>query len=217
MTASQQPGNPRRSGRGLSRATPAALAAMFLLALAFAGMAIASGSGGATVQASPNAKLGETVLVSGQGRTLYALSPETAAHLLCRSAECLRAWPPLTVPSRSTRLKAGSGVHGHLAVIRRGDGVLQVTLRGMPLYRFAGDSARGQVNGQGIQSFGGTWHAVTAAAGEAPSSTDTPTRTSSAPSTSAPAAPSTTPAYTPPASTPTTTTTSTAPSSGSGW
>jgi predicted lipoprotein with Yx(FWY)xxD motif len=105
--------------------------------------------------------------VNAQGRTLYALSPETTTHLLCKSSQCLAFWPPLTVPSRTTKLKAGSGVHGRLGVLRRSNGVLQVTLRGLPLYRFARDRGKNEANGQGIQSFGGTWRAVGASAGSA--------------------------------------------------
>jgi hypothetical protein len=57
--------------------------------------------------------------------------------------------------------------------------VMQVTADGAPLYYFSGDSAAGQVNGQGIKSFGGVWYAVQAsgqplkstAAAAAPAST----------------------------------------------
>jgi predicted lipoprotein with Yx(FWY)xxD motif len=115
-------------------------------------------------------------VVNAQGHTLYALSPETATHLLCKSNECLKFWPPLTVSSTAITLKDGAGVHGHLAILRRRNGLLQVTLRGMPLYRFSRDHAKGQANGEGIESFGGTWHAVVAT-----------TRKPSAPSAPAPA------------------------------
>jgi predicted lipoprotein with Yx(FWY)xxD motif len=66
-------------------------------------------------------------------------------------------------------------VQGKLSIVRRANGILQVTLRGMPLYRFSGDTAKGQANGQGIKSFGGAWHAVTAASSSTPPST--PART----------------------------------------
>lgn len=51
---------------------------------------------------------------------------------------------------------------------------------GMPLYRFAGDGAKGQANGEGIQSVGGTWHVVTAKASSgasAPAPAPAPTTT----------------------------------------
>jgi predicted lipoprotein with Yx(FWY)xxD motif len=100
------------------------------------------------------------VLVSSQGRTLYVLTPETASHLLCKSSECLKFWPPVTVPSSRTKLKAAAGVHGHFGILRRSNGMLQVTLNGLPLYRFSEDQANGEVNGQNFKSFGGTWHVV---------------------------------------------------------
>lgn len=117
-----------------------------------------------TVKSASNATLKETVVVNGQGRTLYALSPETTHHLLCTSSECFNHWPPLTVRSAKVKLKAGPGVHGALGVLRRSNGSFQVTLRGLPLYRYAEDHAKGDAKGEGIESFGGTWHAITASA-----------------------------------------------------
>src|ERR1700730_5889212 len=124
-----------------------------------------------------NATLNETVVIDGHGRTLYALHPETTHHLLCRSHACFEAWPPLTVHSASTTLQAGHGVEGHLGLLHRSDGKLQVALRGMPLYRFSGDTGKGQANGEGIKTFGGTWHAVKATAHSTttPPSTTAPT------------------------------------------
>jgi predicted lipoprotein with Yx(FWY)xxD motif len=148
-------GRPRRLALGVV-ATTLALAAGAALALA---VSLAS-----TVNSESSSKLGGRIVVNAQGRTLYALSPETTHHLLCTSKECLNFWPPYTVSSRKAKLRLGSGVHGRLGILRRGNGALQVTLRGMPLYRFSGDHAKGQTNGQGLKSFGGTWHAVTAAA-----------------------------------------------------
>ena len=57
-------------------------------------------------------------------------------------------------------------------LFRRARNSYQVTLRGIPLYTFAGDSHRGDVNGEGIRSFGGTWHTVPASTR---ASTPTPT------------------------------------------
>jgi predicted lipoprotein with Yx(FWY)xxD motif len=144
-------------------------------AAALAALALASG-GAATVMSAANAKLGKEVAVDAQGRTLYALSPETTRHLLCGSSECLKFWPPLTVSSSKTKLKAGAGVHGRLTILRRSNGMLQVALGGLPLYRYSGDHAKGQANGQSIHSFGGTWHVVSTASGSAsPTAPMTPT------------------------------------------
>lgn len=166
-----------RSERHMRRSpalTLCAAAATTAVAALFAAMAFASGTT-VTIGSVSNSKLGERVAINSQGRTLYALSPETTSHLLCKSSECLKFWPPVTVPSRKTKLKAGPGVHGHLGIVRRGNGTLQVTLRGLPLYRFSKDHARGDANGQGIESFGGTWHAVTASSTPSPGMPSNPT------------------------------------------
>jgi hypothetical protein len=44
------------------------------------------------------------------------------------------------------------------SILTRTDGSLQWAYNGMPLYNYAGDSAKGQGNGEGINSFGGVWH-----------------------------------------------------------
>ncbi len=194
MSGSEQGQGARsQQHRRASRSALGAFAALLALGASFTAFALASANS-VTVSAESSAGLGETIVVNAQGRTLYALSPETAGHLLCKSSECLHFWPPLTVPSRSTKLKDGAGVRGHLGILRRSNGLLQVTLRGLPLYRFLKDHAKGQTNGQGIESFGGTWHAVTAssdpapnvAASPAPAPAPTPTPATPTPTTSAP-------------------------------
>jgi predicted lipoprotein with Yx(FWY)xxD motif len=181
-TSSSQ--SPRRSRLARPLAT---LTSVAILALAgtFAVMSIAAPSPSVTIGAASSQRLGESVLVSSQGRTLYALSPETASHLLCTSSSCLKFWPPLTVASHDTNLKAGMGVKGHFGILRRSNGMLQVTYAGMPLYRFAGDHAKGEANGEGLHSFGGAWHvlAISHAAGKTPPA---PAPATPAPATSQP-------------------------------
>ena len=130
------------------------------VAALFANLALATGT--PTLSASHNSMLNKTIVVDARGRTLYALSPETVHHLLCKSHACLEIWRPVTVRSRAVALHAARGVEGHVALLKRSDGKLQVTLRGLPLYRFSGDSANGQASGDGIRSFGGRWHVVPA-------------------------------------------------------
>jgi predicted lipoprotein with Yx(FWY)xxD motif len=204
------------SKRILTRTYAVAAGTLGVLA-AVAAVALASGSQKPIVSSTSNAKLGVPVVVNAQGRTLYALSPETSKHLLCKSNECLQAWPPLTVSSDEAKLKAGAGVQGKLGLIRRGKDRFQVTLRGMPLYRFSGDHAGDESNGEGLKSFGGTWHAATSVSGatakptqpsmpSAPSmpvepyASGTPAPTASAPSTLAATPPPTT---SPPTTSPT--------------
>ena len=144
-------------------------------------------AGGATATTSATATSGGTVdtattslgtvLVSSAGRTLYLLTADTATSSAC-SGSCVSVWPPLTVSGTPT---AGPGVDGSkLGTITRADGTKQVTYAGHPLYTFAGDSAAGDVRGEGIHSFGGTWEALTPAGTPAtPASTTTATAASS--------------------------------------
>jgi predicted lipoprotein with Yx(FWY)xxD motif len=196
-----------------------ALVVVLVLAGAIVAVAMASGSQSPTVRSASNATLKTNVVVNLQGRTLYALTPETSKHLLCKTKACLGFWPPLTVSSATTKLKAGPGVQGRLGLVRRGSKSFQVTLRGMPLYRFAGDRGRDESHGQGIESFGGRWHAATASSAASvqpkqPSSTGTspaPAPTPYATSTPMPSAPATTTSTQTTATPPPTTTTTTTP------
>ena len=70
-----------------------------------------------------------------------------------------------------------------LGVSTRSDGTRQVTYNGHPLYLFAGDHKAGDTNGQGINTFGGTWHALTATRNAVPR----PPRAEAAMATDAPA------------------------------
>lgn len=92
--------------------------------------------------------LGE-VVVDGEGMTLYMFDKDTQGGdtSACTGA-CLQNWPPLIA---SDDEPAGDGVTGQLSTIETADGEQQVTLNGWPLYYFAGDSAAGDVNGQGVQ------------------------------------------------------------------
>jgi len=161
----------------------AVLAVAAALALTGATGALA-GLPAPTLKTSSNRTLGETLVVNPAGRTLYALSPETTHHLLCREAYCLEVWPPLILP-RGAKLRAGKGVQGKLGLLRRSGGRMQVTLRGKPLYRFSEDRRAGEARGEGLETFGGTWHAVTASASPAPAS-PSPAAPSPAPSPSPP-------------------------------
>jgi predicted lipoprotein with Yx(FWY)xxD motif len=209
MSSARQKQVARSSRRGRpSGLLMGSLVAMLALAGSLAALALATG-GAPTVGSVSNSALGKQIVVDAHGRTLYALSPETTRHLLCKSSECEKFWPPLTVRSSKTKLEAGPGVHGRLATLRRSNGVLQVTLGGLPVYRYTGDHAKGEANGQGIHSFGGAWHVLSATSAASPTAptTTTPTQTTTTPSPTTPT--TTTPAPpTPTTTTPTQTTTS---------
>jgi predicted lipoprotein with Yx(FWY)xxD motif len=123
------------------------------------------------VKTASNSTLAKTVLVDSKGLTLYSLSGERAGKLICTSAGCLKAWPPLIAKAGS----APTGSVGSLGTIKRPGGITQVTYKGMPLYTFVGDQKPGDVKGQGIKDEGHIWSAETASAGSASAAAPAPT------------------------------------------
>src|SRR3954451_24036117 len=100
-----------------------------------------------------------TALVAANGRTVYLLTADHGKKSACYG-QCATVWPPLiaTKPTVGAGLKASK-----LATTKRRDGKLQVTYGGHPLYYFIQDKESGDVHGQGIVHFGGTWWVVSAA------------------------------------------------------
>jgi predicted lipoprotein with Yx(FWY)xxD motif len=131
-------------------AVAAALSLTFGLSIASASSSSASAG---TKVAAANSNLGR-ILVDARGRTLYLFAKDRNGKSAC-SGSCAVYWPPLIA---SGKPKAGAGARQSLlGTTRRADGRLQVTYRHHPLYRYAGDSAKGQTNGQGLNASGGLW------------------------------------------------------------
>ncbi len=128
-----------------------------------------------------------TVLVNGNGRTLYRLSSEQGGKITCTDDNgCTAVWPDTELPSGTTAAIAGAGIQASLlGTVKSSDGKLYVTYNSYPLYMFVHDTGPGTANGQGITSFGGTWSAITPAGGAA-----TATKTSATTSPSASKKPS---------------------------
>ncbi|MFG3101091.1 SCO0930 family lipoprotein [Streptomyces sp. NPDC048182] len=103
---------------------------------------------------STDAALGELV-TDGSGHTLYRFDADTAEppETTCEG-ECATAWPPVGAEDAL----AGPGVdRALLGEVTRPDGTEQLTIGGWPAYRYAKDTAPGEVNGQGV---GGKWFAL---------------------------------------------------------
>lgn len=136
-------------------ATPSAPPASDAVSAPVATEEEAPAKSGITVSAAESS-LG-TILVDDQGITLYLLTSDTDEHSTCYDT-CATAWPPLV--SNGTPL-AGEGVdESLLSTDVRDDGSAQVLYNGHPLYHFVNDRAAGDVNGQGIENFGGIWYVV---------------------------------------------------------
>ncbi|HEX6420648.1 MAG TPA: hypothetical protein VFZ77_19255 [Acidimicrobiales bacterium] len=97
--------------------------------------------------------LGE-ILVGRDGLTLYGFTNDTEGTSTC-TGTCADAWPPALVGPDWT---VGPGLDtGVFSTIRRDDGTEQLVAGKWPLYYYSGDSAPGDLKGQGA---GEVWYAV---------------------------------------------------------
>jgi predicted lipoprotein with Yx(FWY)xxD motif len=126
----------------------------------------------AVIKSANNPNLGK-ILVDASGKTVYTLTNNGAA-VACTGG-CLAAWPPVVLAAGASTATGGSGVSG-LTVVTMPMGK-QVAEKGLPLYTFANDTAAGDAKGDGLSSFGGTWHVVKLSGGAAPAASSSTTTT----------------------------------------
>lgn len=139
----------------------------------------AQAAAGATVATQQSEEFG-AYLVDGDGRTLYMFETTGAEHTgpermtegvreaaASCSSSCLQAWPAFT--SEGGEVQAGENVDSEMLYTAEFEGRMHVVYNGWPLYYFANDAEQGQIQGHGIESFGGTWYAMTPGGGEASS------------------------------------------------
>jgi predicted lipoprotein with Yx(FWY)xxD motif len=113
----------------------------------------------------------ETVAAGPSGFPVYTFQGETTHHLICkktsrRSTNCWAFWPPVTVNS-AKGLSAQKGIKGNLGTFRN-HGLLQVTLKGQPLYYFTPDimgKNKKRATGDELKTFGSIWHVVVVSGG----------------------------------------------------
>ena len=114
-----------------------------------------AGTGAAEVATADVGDLG-TVLVDGDGMTLYLFESDTGSSSTC-TGTCADTWPALVTSGDASA--SGKASASMLGTTTRDDGSTQVTYDGHPLYLYSGDAAPGDANGQDI---GDVWYAVTA-------------------------------------------------------
>jgi len=85
-------------------------------------------------------------LADAKGMTLYTFKKDSAGKSAC-AGECVAKWP---IYFRE-KIGADAAMAAHFGTITREDGQKQTTYKGMPLYYFAGDSAAGEMKGQGLK------------------------------------------------------------------
>jgi predicted lipoprotein with Yx(FWY)xxD motif len=106
-----------------------------------------------TIVVSHNATWGATLALKN-GDTLYRLSADSRDHSDC-TGTCATIWiPVLLAPGQ--KAPVGVGVRG-LGSFTRSNDTRQVTIDGLPLYRFTGDKGAGQVTGNVKDTWGHWW------------------------------------------------------------
>jgi predicted lipoprotein with Yx(FWY)xxD motif len=124
------------------------------------GSATASAATSGRALAVHSTSLGK-ILVDSKGRTLYAFGHDLKNKSRC-SGPCASNWPPALTKAKHPRVGAGVS-SAKLRVIKRTGGGRQLSYAGHPLYRFSLDGSPGDMKGQGLNAFGGTWHVVSPA------------------------------------------------------
>jgi predicted lipoprotein with Yx(FWY)xxD motif len=125
-----------------------------------AALSLSFGLGSASASSSSATKVGVAssslgrILVDGHGRTLYLFAKDKNGKSLC-SGSCATYWPPLIASGKPIAVKGAKA--SLLGTTRRSDGRRQVTYRNHPLYKYVGDTGKGQTAGQGLNLSGGLW------------------------------------------------------------
>ena len=134
----------KRVGKGL----PVGLVAVFVV-LVMGGWAYAMDH---AVQTMTKDGVG-AYLADAKGMTLYWFKKDTPGKSAC-AGPCVEKWPVY----HREKVMAGTGLsEGDFGTITREDGKKQSTFRGYPLYYWAGDKAKGDTNGQGVNN---VWYVV---------------------------------------------------------
>ena len=111
----------------------------------------------APAPAPASIKLADTplgkIIVDAEDRTLYAFTNDKDGTSTCAGA-CAKAWPAASITGDPV---AGDGISAALTTVDNPAGGKMLKAGKWPLYRFSGDAAPGDTNGQGS---GGVWFVV---------------------------------------------------------
>lgn len=140
----------------------AVLLAMLLLSVFVASGAAIGGkaapSAGTVVKVAFNKKLQKSIVVDGNGRTVYMFAADTGGTPNCTvkiDPICPKLWPPVTTAGAP---RSGKGiVASKLSTTKYPNGVTQIRYNRHPLYYFSGccgygpgDRKPGDARGQGV-------------------------------------------------------------------
>jgi predicted lipoprotein with Yx(FWY)xxD motif len=104
-----------------------------------------------------HSKLGTILAYGPKQLTAYMFEADEGGTSAC-SGECAHAWPPVL----GTAHASGAAKSADLGTIKRGDGSIQVTYKGHPLYGFIKDADHADSYGQDSHAFGAGWYVLNA-------------------------------------------------------
>jgi predicted lipoprotein with Yx(FWY)xxD motif len=123
-----------------------------------AGSASTSGSSTqkvALITTKKQKSLGTVLAYGPKHLTVYLFEADKGGKSAC-SGSCAKVWPPVIGTP-----KAGAGaMSADLGTVTRPDGRKQLTYKGHPLYTYLRDKDDGDAYGQGRNSFGADWYAM---------------------------------------------------------
>jgi predicted lipoprotein with Yx(FWY)xxD motif len=111
------------------------------------------------------------VVVDANGMTVYLFGADSKNHATC-DASCQNYWPP-------TPAGKASGLAATVGSTALPGGGTTGTVGGWPVYTYIGDHKPGDVTGEGVNTYGGIWYAI--------SPSGTPVKQAGASSSSSPA------------------------------
>ncbi|MGG0654998.1 hypothetical protein [Rummeliibacillus pycnus] len=106
-----------------------------------------------SLQLLKNDKVGD-YLADSEGKTLYYFTKDQAGKSNC-SGDCLANWPAFN--QEDFAVPEGFDKKDFGTITRADNSEKQVTYKGYPLYYFAKDQQKGDVNGQGVKD---VWYIV---------------------------------------------------------
>jgi predicted lipoprotein with Yx(FWY)xxD motif len=99
----------------------------------------------------------QTILVDAKGMTLYYYTPDKGTGKATCAGACLQNWPPLLLPSGTSKPTGDKTVTGTLGTLANPAAGTQVTYNGWPLYYYVKDTGVADTSGQNV---GGKWFVV---------------------------------------------------------
>jgi len=144
-------GSSSKSSSPPTSAAPAPTTAAAAPTTTAGGSAAATAAGTPTVSELANAKIGKPILVDQNGMTLYVWDNDKTAGKADCTAGCAQIWPPLYVTGTPTY---GTGVNAAMfSTVTGPNGQKQLAVNGKPLYRWTGDTKKGDATGQNVNGF----------------------------------------------------------------